>query len=46
MLEWVARQMRGTRRNNRTLMRLVATLIGVATLPLLHQMPQIFDLGT
>ncbi|WP_022723380.1 hypothetical protein [Rhodopseudomonas sp. B29] len=46
VLEWVARQMRSTRRNNHSLMRLVATLIGVATLPLLHQMPHIFDLGT
>jgi hypothetical protein len=45
VLEWIALQMRGTRRNNHTLMRLVATLVGVATLPLITQMPQIFDLG-
>ena len=45
VLEWIASQMRGTRRNNRTLMRLVATLIGAATLPLAHTLPNVFDLG-
>ncbi|ABE40322.1 conserved hypothetical protein [Rhodopseudomonas palustris BisB5] len=45
VLEWIARQMRGSARpNNRTLMRMVATLVGVATLPLI-QMPSMFDLG-
>ncbi|UYO47537.1 hypothetical protein KQX64_16160 [Rhodopseudomonas palustris] len=45
VLEWISRQMRGTRRSNHTLMRLVAMLVGVATLPLISQVPQIFDLG-
>jgi hypothetical protein len=45
VLEWIARQMRGgNRRNNRTLMRLVATVVGAATLPLI-QLPNVFDLG-
>ncbi|MBB5048730.1 hypothetical protein HNR60_003498 [Rhodopseudomonas rhenobacensis] len=44
VLEWIARQMRGTRRSNQTLTRLVATVIGAATLPLL-QWPGVFDLG-
>src|SRR5919107_4836584 len=34
VLEWIAGQMRGKRRGNGTLMALVATLIGAATLPL------------
>src|SRR3954467_12089273 len=33
VLEWLASQMRGKRRSNRTLMRLVATIVGAATLP-------------
>src|SRR3954471_12194841 len=44
VLEWIAGQMRGRRRSNRTLMRLVATLIGAATLPL-AQLPNVFDIG-
>jgi hypothetical protein len=44
VLEWIAAQMRGKRRGNRTLMRLVATVIGVATLPLV-QLPNVFDIG-
>lgn len=45
VLEWIAFQMRGSgRSNNRTLMRMVATLVGVATLPLI-QLPKMFDLG-
>ncbi|MGP9811183.1 hypothetical protein ACTZWT_06675 [Rhodopseudomonas sp. NSM] len=45
VLEWISRQMRGSARpNNHTLMRMVATLIGVATLPLI-QLPKVFDLG-
>ena len=34
VLEWIASQMRGKRRGNRTLMALVATIVGAATLPL------------
>ena len=41
--EWIASQMRGSRRRNRTLMRLVAAIVG-ATLPL-TQLPGVFDLG-
>jgi hypothetical protein len=44
VLEWIAGQMRGKRRSNRTLMALVATIIGAATLPLV-QLPNMFDLG-
>jgi hypothetical protein len=44
VLEWIASQMRGKRRGNRTLMRLVATIIGAATLPL-AQLPNMFDIG-
>src|ERR1700745_751612 len=34
VLQWIASQMRGKRRSNRTLMTLVATIIGVAPLPM------------
>jgi hypothetical protein len=34
ILEWIAGQMRGKRRGNRTLMALVATFVGAAALPL------------
>src|ERR1700689_2825481 len=44
VLEWIAGQMRGKRCSNRTLMRLVATIVGVAALPLV-QMPNVFDIG-
>src|SRR5580700_6513092 len=44
VLEWIASQMRGKRRSNRTLMRLVATIVGAATLPLAH-LPNVFDIG-
>lgn len=44
VLEWIASQMRGKRRSNRTLMRLVATIVGAATLPL-AQLPGVFDIG-
>ncbi len=44
VLEWIASQMRGKRRSNRTLMTLVATIIGAATLPL-TQIPNVFDIG-
>ena len=45
VLEWVASQMRGKQRTNRTLMALVATIIGVATLPLTTPLPSVFDIG-
>jgi hypothetical protein len=44
VLEWLSSQMRGKRRSNRTLMRLVATIVGAATLPL-AQLPNVFDIG-
>jgi len=44
VLEWIASQMRGKRRSNRTLMSLVATIVGVAALPL-TQLPNVFDIG-
>jgi hypothetical protein len=44
VLEWIASQMRGKRRGNRTLMSLVATIVGVAVLPL-AQLPKVFDIG-
>ena len=45
VLEWIAGQMRGTRRNNRALAALVASLIGAATMPLAHTLPNFLDLG-
>ena len=44
VLNWIASQMRGKRRSNRTLMSLVATLVGVAALPL-ATLPKVFDIG-
>ena len=44
VLAWIASQVRGSRRGNRTLMALVATVVGAATLPL-TQMPNVFDIG-
>ena len=44
VLEWIASQMRGKRRSNRTLMAMVATLAGVAALPLAN-IPYVFDIG-
>jgi hypothetical protein len=44
VLEWIASQMRGNRRSNHALMALVASLIGMATLPLVH-LPNVFDIG-
>jgi hypothetical protein len=44
VLEWIAAQMRGKRRSNRTLMTLVATIVGAATLPLV-QLPNVFDIA-
>ena len=44
MLEWIASQMRGKRRSNRTLAAMVATVVGAAALPL-AQLPNVFDIG-
>ena len=44
VLQWIASQMRGKRCSNRTLMMLVATIVGAATLPL-TQLPNVFDIG-
>jgi len=44
VLEWIASRMRGKRRSNRTLAAMVATLAGVAALPLAH-IPYVFDIG-
>jgi hypothetical protein len=44
VLQWLASQLRGKRCSNRTLMRLVATIVGAATLPL-AQLPNVFDIG-
>lgn len=44
VLKWIASQMRGKRRSNRTLMRLVATIVGAAALPL-TTLPNVFDIG-
>src|SRR6195256_1289088 len=43
VLEWIASQMRGNRRINRTLMAMVASLVGAAALPLV-QLPNVFDI--
>ena len=45
VLEWIAGQMRGKRRASRTLTRLVATLIGAATLPLATTLRSVIDIG-
>src|ERR1700742_2375602 len=45
VLEWIAAQMRGKRRSNRTLMAMVATLAGVAVMPLAAHVPYVFDIG-
>ena len=44
VLEWIASQMRGKRHGNHTLMAMVATILGVAVLPLV-QLPKVFDIG-
>ena len=44
VLEWISAQMRGKRVNNRTLMTLVATIVGAATLPMAG-LPKVFDIG-
>jgi hypothetical protein len=43
-LQWIAGQMRGKRRSNRTLMAMVAGLVGAASVPL-AQLPNVFDIG-
>jgi hypothetical protein len=43
VLEWIAGQMRGKHPGNRKLMAMVATLLGAAALPLVQQLPQVFD---
>jgi len=45
VLEWIASQMRGKQRINRTLMALVATIVGAAAVPLATQLPKVFDIG-
>jgi hypothetical protein len=44
VVEWIASQMRGKHRSNRTLMTMVATIVGAAALPL-AQLPNVFDIG-
>jgi len=44
VLQWIASQMRGKSCINRTLMAMVATVVGVAALPL-GQLPNMFDIG-
>jgi hypothetical protein len=44
VLDWIASQMRGKRRGNRTLMAIVATVIGAATMPL-AQLPGVLEIG-
>ena len=44
VLQWIANQMRGKQRRNRTLMAMVATFVGAAALPLSH-LPNVFDIG-
>ena len=44
ILRWIASQMRGKRRSNRTLMTLVATLVGATALPL-AQLNNVCDIG-
>src|SRR3981081_4057540 len=43
-LEWISRNMRGTRPGHTTVMRMVATIVGAAALPL-AQLPNVFDIG-
>jgi hypothetical protein len=44
VVAWIASQMRGKLRGNRTVIKLVAAIIGVATLPM-TQLPNLFDIG-
>jgi hypothetical protein len=43
VLEWIASQMRGKQHGSRKLTAIVATLLGAAALPLVQQLPQVFD---
>jgi hypothetical protein len=45
VLEWIAGQMRSTRRASPVFATLAATLIGAATLPLVQSLPGLIDLG-
>jgi hypothetical protein len=45
VLDWIAGQMQGKRRSNRTLMAMVATIVGTTALPLAAQLPNVFDIG-
>lgn len=45
VLEWIAGQMRGKPRRNRTLIAMVATFVGTAALPLTQHLPNVFDIG-
>jgi hypothetical protein len=44
VVAWITSQMRGKLRGNRTVIKLVAAIIGVATLPM-TQLPNLFDIG-
>ena len=44
VLEWIASQMRGKLRGNRTVTNLIAAVIGATTLSL-AQLPNLFDMG-
>ena len=45
VLQWIASQMRGKHRGNRTLTAMVAALLGAAALPLAQQLSNVFDIG-
>ena len=44
VLQWIASQMRVKRNSNRTLVAMVASIVGAAALPL-SQLPNVFDIG-
>jgi hypothetical protein len=44
VVEWIVSQMRGKLRGNRTVIKLVAAIVGVATLSM-TQLPNLFDIG-
>jgi hypothetical protein len=45
VLQWIASRMRNKRNSSRTLMAMVATIVGLAALLPLTQLPNPFDLG-
>ena len=45
VLQWIAGQMRSKRNSSRTLMAMVATIVGLAALLPLTQLPNPFDFG-